>query len=166
MASKHASGLLSMITAQVESFERALPELMSLFPRHWEELALYRDRMPLDPQYPEYVRRERTGALLLVTVRVDGRISAYYTAQLAPGFHYQSTLAAHMDMMYVVPEQRHRGLAVPLFRCVELELRRRGVKLWYSGYKASNPNQLNRVLPVLGFQPADVYMAKWIGDAP
>lgn len=153
-----------MITAQVERFADAMPELRVIFPRHWEELALFRDRMPLDPQFDEYVRRNDAGSLLLVTVRVDGQVAAYYTAQSAPGFHYGTTLTAHMDMMYVVPERRNHGLGMPLFRCVEHELKRRGVQLWYSGYKSHAPNSLDRLLPILGFQPADVYMAKWIGD--
>lgn len=155
-----------MITAQVESFEAALPELMPLFPRHWQELALFKDRMPMAMQFPEYVRREQVGSLFLATVRLDGRIAAYYVTQVAPGFHYGTTLTGTMDLIYVVPELRDRGLAYPLFRCVERELKRRGVQLWYSGYKTGNPNQLDRLLPVLGFQPADTYMVKWIGDAP
>lgn len=155
-----------MITAQVESFEAALPELNALFPRHWEELALFRDRMPLAPQYDEYVTRERSGRLFLVTVREGSRIAAYYTAQIAPGFHYAGTLTGTMDLTYVVPELRERGLALPLFRCVERELRRRGVQVWYSGYKAHKPNGLDQLLPVLGFEPADVYMIKWLGATP
>lgn len=153
-----------MITAQVESYEAALPELRQLFPRHWEELALFRDRMPLAPQYGEYVRRERDGLLFLTTVRVDGRLAAYYTVQTTPGFHYAGTFTANMDIMYVVPDLRGRGLVMPLMRRVEAELRRRGVQAWYSGYKTSNPLGLDKVLPMLGFQPADSYMIKWLGD--
>lgn len=149
-----------MITTQVESFEAALPELAPIFPRHWQELALFRDRMPLAPQYQEYIERERAGRLFLVTVRVDGKVAAYYVAQVAPGFHYAGTMTGTMDMVYVVPEQRQRGLVLPLFRCVERELRRRGVQVWYSGYKAHKPNGLDQILPVLGFEPADVYMVK------
>lgn len=153
-----------MITAQVESFERAIPELQGIFPRHWSELALFKDRMPLRPQYDEYVRRERDGNLFLVTVRKNGQLVAYYTAQVAPGFHYGSTLTATMDMLYVVPDERGRGLAVPLFGTVERELRRRGVQLWHSGYKSHNPLGLPRLYEMLGFAPADVYVAKWMGN--
>lgn len=149
-----------MITAQVESFEAALPELNAMFPRHWEELALFRDRMPLAPQYAEYVRREQSGNLFLVTVRQNSRVVAYYTAQVAPGFHYAGTLTGTMDLVYVLPELRGRGLAFPLFRAVEQELRRRGVQVWYSGYKSHTPNELDRLLPALGFEPADTYMVK------
>lgn len=152
-----------MLTVQLESFEDALPELRGIFPSHWEELALFRDRMPLAPQYPEYIRRNREGRLLLITARIDGRIAAYYTVQLAPGFHYGSTFTATMDMLYIIPELRGRGVSFPLFRFVEAELRRRGVWLWYSGFKTHSPLQLDKLLPALGFQPADTYLAKWIG---
>lgn len=155
-----------MITAQVESFEAALPELNVLFPRHWEELALFRDRMPLAPQYNEYVTRERSGRLFLATVRADGRLAAYYVAQTAPGFHYAGTFTAHMDIKYVVPDLRGRGLIVPLMRTVERELRRRGVQAWYSGYKTCTPLGLDKILPALGFQPADSYLVKWLGAMP
>lgn len=152
-----------MITAQVESFAHCAKELAELFPRHWAELALFKDRMPLVPQTLEYVDRNNRGRLLLVTVRLDGAIAAYYTVQVAPGFHYERTLTAHMDMCYVLPEHRNRGLAVPLFRAVERELRRLGVQVWYSGFKSHNPLGMPGFLDVLGFQLADEYRVKWIG---
>lgn len=155
-----------MITAQIESFAHCIPELMQLFPTHWEELALFRDRMPLSPQYREYIRREQQGSLFLATIRWDGRIVGYYTAQVNPGLHYGQTLSATMDMLYVIPEVRNRGLAFPLFRLVEKELRRRGTQVWYSGYKTNNPLGLPQLLDVLGFEPADTYHAKWIGAKP
>ena len=153
-----------MITAQIESFEACLPELSPIFPRHWEELGLFRDRMPLAPQYDEYVRRERAGTLALSTVRQNGKIAAYYTSQIAPGFHYGSTLTGTMDMAYVTPAARGRGMALPLFRCVERELKRRGVKIWYSGFKTHNPLGMPQLLDALDFKPADTYRAKWLGD--
>lgn len=152
-----------MITAQVESFRLALPEIDRLIRGHWQDLALFKDRMPLAPQYPEYIERENQGRLFLATVRRDGQIAAYYIAQVAPGLHYGTTLTAHLDVMYIVPDMKGRGVVLPLMRCVERELKRRRVALWYSGYKIHNPQQLPEVLSLLGFQPADTYMAKWIG---
>jgi GNAT superfamily N-acetyltransferase len=151
-----------MITAAVESFEQAIPEIKEIIDLHWEELALHKEKMPLKPQWAEYVRREQAGSLFLTTVRKDGKIAAYYIAQVAPGFHYGETLTGTMDIAYVVPSQRDRGLAIPLFRCVEREMRRRGVKIWFSGYKAHNPLGMDKLLGAMGFEPADVYCAKWI----
>lgn len=153
-----------MLTFQIERFEQVVSELAAIFPQHWQELALFRHQMALAPQYREYARREQAGSLFLTTARWNARIVGYYVAQCQPGFHYEHTLTATQDMVYVVPEARNRGLALPLFRLVEAELRRRGVKLWYSGYKAHNPLGMPRLLGLLGFVPADNYMAKWLGD--
>lgn len=153
-----------MLTVQVESFRDCQPELAVIFPLHWEELGKFKDRMPLTPQYSEYISRNELGRLLLVTVRIDGRIMAYYTVQIAPGFHYETTLTATMDLCYVHPEVRQRGIAFPMFRRVEEELKRRGVKLWYSGFKYHNPLGMPALLNLLGFTQSDVYCSRWIGD--
>lgn len=153
-----------MLTFQVDSFTDCIWEFKrNQFPMHWAELALMRDRMPLDPDYKEYVRRETSGELFLVTGRWNGEIVCYYVAQVRPGFHYKSTLTGTMDICYVIPEYRGRGLALPLFRMVERELRRRGVQVWYSGYKTHNPLGMPQLHEALGFVPADSYMVKWIG---
>lgn len=155
-----------MLTFQIDSFEHSIPELRELFPKHHVELGLFRDRMPLDPDYAEYVRRERAGELFLTTGRRDGSIVAYYVACVRPGFHYRSTLTGTMDIAYVVPEYRNRGLALPLFRLTERELQRRGVRVWYSGCKLHNPLGMPRLHEALGFMPADQYFVKWIGGTP
>lgn len=152
-----------MITIQVEGYGDCIEELKALYPSHHEELGLFRDRMPLDPDYSEYLRRERTGELFLTTARRDGRIAAYYIAVVRPGFHYQSTLTGTSDIYYVAPEMRGRGLALPLFRAVERELKRRGVKVWYSGGKVHNQLGTFQLHELLKFQPSDLYFAKWIG---
>lgn len=153
-----------MITAHLESFEACWPELVAIFPRHHLELALFKDKMPLAPQESEYIRRNQSGVLFFATLRWDGKIVAYYIAQIQPGFHYGTTLTGTQDICYVVPEVRNRGLAFPLFRLVEREMRRRGVKVWYSGWKTRNPLGMDKLLPVLGFVPADTYCVKWLGD--
>lgn len=152
-----------MISVQVERFVDCISELRTIFVHHHAELGIFRDTMPLDPDYGEYARRERVGQLFLTTVRRNGSIVAYYIAQVTWGFHYKSTFTGMMDIAYVVPEERNKGLALPLFRHVEQELKRRGVKVWYSGYKFHNPLGMDRLLGALGFIPADAYFVKWIG---
>lgn len=152
-----------MITAQVDSFAASVDALKPLFLGHWSELALFKDRMALDPQYQEYIARERAGTLVLVTVRRDGLIVAYHIVQIAPGFHYGTTLTAISDIYYVIPKQRGKGLVYPLFRAVEKELKRRGVQLWISGHKTGSPLQMPGIFGALGFEPCDTHYAKWIG---
>lgn len=154
-----------MISVQIESWIQCLSELRPLFRTHHAELGLFHDRMPLDPDEAEYARRERDGSLFLTTVRRNGIIVAYYVAQVQPGFHYRSTLTGTADIYYVVPEMRGKGLALPLFRHVEQELKRRGVQVWYSGGKIHNSLGTFKLHKLLGFQPADMYCVKWIGGA-
>lgn len=149
-----------MLTFQVDSLKDSLPELIPIWSTHHVELGLMRDIMPLDPDVQEYIRREQVGELFLITGRRDGRIVAYYIAIVRPGFHYRSTLTAHMDIAFVVPEFRNRGLALPLFRHTEKELRRRGAKVWYSGNKIHNPLGMPELHGLLGFIPADTYFVK------
>ncbi len=139
-----------------------MPEIKLIIDKHWAELALFKNKMPLKPQWEEYVIRENRGSLFLTTVRRDGEIIAYYITQVAPGFHYSETLVGTMDIAYVVPAHRNRGVAFPLFRCVEKELLRRGVQVWYSGYKMHNPLGMDQLLKLFKFEPADVYCAKWL----
>lgn len=148
----------------MESFASIASDLAKLFPLHWQELALFKDRIPLCPQYHEYVARDEAGKLFVVTGRWDGRIVSYYIAQVMPGFHYETTLTATGDIAYVTSDVRDRGLALPMFRLVEKELRRRKTKVWYSGYKTDNDMGMPRLLTALKFQPADTYMVKWLGE--
>lgn len=152
-----------MITAQIEPLEPCLAELLALWPRHWEELALFKDRMPLRPQIQEYIARNQSGMLFLATIRWDGKMVGYFLCQTAYGFHYGETATGTADIYYIIPEVRERGLFLPLYRCVERELKRRGIQVFYAGWKTHNPLGMDRMLPKLGFIPADTYMARWLG---
>lgn len=152
-----------MLTFQIDYFAECIPEIKKIIATHHDELGLFRDLMPLDPDWREYVHREAANELFLTTGRWNGNIVAYYIAHVRPGFHYRSTLTGTMDIAYVVPQYRNKGLAVPLFRHTERELRRRGVKVWYSGCKLHNDLGMPRLHEALGFAPADLYFVKWLG---
>ena len=152
-----------MISAQIEQFQRAIPELERLWPTHHAELALYQDRMPMVWQYAEYIEAERQGKIILATVRWDGRIVAYYLVDIGFARHFASTRTAVMDGVYVHPDYRGRGLILPLMRCVEKELIRRKVDIWYSSHKTEKHLGMPEVYKALGFTPSDTVVAKWIG---
>ncbi len=89
-----------MITAQLESWVPLLPELQPLLPGHWEELALNKDKVPLDPQWDEYLRRDKLNQLITVTLRLDGKLVGYFLGFLCPGLHYKTCLTYTMDICY------------------------------------------------------------------
>lgn len=154
---------MPLITAQVERLANGgLDEIRPLLPAHHEALGLFKPWMPLDPQYEAYLRRELTGELVYVTLRVDGKLAGYWISMVAPGFHYQSTLTATMDILWIQPEWRNRGASKLLHDTMEGELRRRGVKLWWAGSKSHA--SIAPWLESLGFEEAEVYLCKWIGE--
>lgn len=150
-----------MITAQVESLTERLEEMKPLFPLHWKELALNKDKVPLDPQYDLYLARDANGEVLFVTIRELGALVGYFVGFVAPGLHYRTCLTCTMDIFYVHPEKRGR-CGIKLFRAVEAEAKRRGVQRWFVGSKCHA--DASWLFEKLGFEKVEIYYAKWIGD--
>jgi len=151
-----------LITAQIEPLADCLEEMKPLFPAHWEELGMFKDKMPLDPDYGEYYRREAVDALVMPILRENGKIIGYWPTFISPGLHYKSTLSATMDILYIAPEHRGNGSGKMLFDCLYAELKRRGVKFWHCGSK--NHKQIEWFLKMCGFDPFEMHFCMWIGE--
>ena len=151
-----------MITPHVESFRDNLDELKTILPLHWEELALNKDKVPLDPQYGIYLAREDAGELLMVTLREAGRMVGYFIGFVAPGLHYRTCLTLTMDIFYVHPEVRCRHGGVRLFKAVQAEAKRRGVQRMFVGSKCHA--DASRLFEALGYKEVERYYSAWLGD--
>lgn len=151
-----------MITAQVEPYQECLHELMECYPAHWAELALNKDKVPLDPQYDVYDARDDAGQLLLVTLRDAGRLVGYFIGFIAPGLHYRTCLTLTMDIFWTHPDIRGGFAGVKLFRTVEKEAKRRGVHRMFYGSKLHK--DASRLFEFLKMEPVETYYSKWIGD--
>jgi GNAT superfamily N-acetyltransferase len=151
-----------MLTLQVESFTELLDELKPLLPLHWEELAINKDKVPLDPQFDVYIRREAAGEVMMVTARRDGALVGYFIGFVAPGLHYKTCLTLIMDIFFIHPSARNGFAGVKLFRAVEAEARRRGVQRIIVGSKIHADASI--LFERLSYSPVETYYAKWIGD--
>ncbi len=151
-----------MITCQVENLSETLEELKPLFPRHWEELALNRDKVPLDPQYEIYLERDRRGEVLLVTARENAALVGYFVGFIAPGLHYRTCLTLTEDIFYVWPEARGANTGWHLFKTVEKEAKRRGVKRMFVGSKLHK--DASWLFQKLGYEEVERYYSTWLGD--
>tara|TARA_R110000782_G_scaffold250814_1_gene338204 strand:- start:1456 stop:1911 length:456 start_codon:yes stop_codon:yes gene_type:complete len=151
-----------MITTQIESFAESLPEFKPLFPLHWAELALDRDKVPLDPQYEVYAQREALDQLLFVTIREDGMPIGYFIGFIAPGLHYKTCLTCTMDIFWLHPDKRGNSTGAVMFNFVEKELKRRGVDRWFVGSKCHL--DASWMFERLKFERVEVYYSKWLGE--
>lgn len=151
-----------MITCSVESLVDVLPEMKTLFGGHWEELALDKQAVPLDPQYEVYLERERLGQTLVIVMRENGVVIGYWVGFIAPGLHYRTCLTATMDIFYIKPEARGGSKALKMFRFVEKELVRRGVQRWFMGSKLHK--DVGRLFAALGMKPIETYYSKLLKE--
>lgn len=151
-----------MITVMLESFEEHLPELLPLLPLHYEELALNKDKVPLDPQYGIYIERERRGELMFMVVRERGELIGYFIGFVAPGLHYQTCLTLIMDIFYVHPEHRGNSTGFKLFKAAEDEAKRRGVQRMFVGSKCHL--DASWLFERLGYERCEVTYTHWLGD--
>lgn len=150
-----------MITAQVEAFAPFMKEVMSLLPLHYEELALDKDKVPLDPMFEVYQQRDSAGQVMAVTLRDKGALVGYFVGFVAPGMHYRTCLTLTMDIFWTHPSIRGGLAGVKLFRVVEKEARRRGVQRLFFGSKMHK--DASRLFEFLKMDPVETYYSKWIG---
>ena len=151
-----------MITCQVEPFVPFLEEVKPILPIHWEELALNKDKVPLDPQYDIYLARDARGEVLSVTAREDGKLMGYFVGFIAPGLHYKTCLTCTMDIFYVHPDHRGGGTGWHLFKTAEAELKRRGVQRLFVGSKLHK--DASWLFERLGYEEVERYYSEWLGD--
>lgn len=151
-----------MITCQVEPFPPFLVEVKPILPIHWEELALHKEKVPLDPQYNVYLERDAQGGVILVTAREDGKLIGYFVGFIAPGLHYQTCLTCTMDIFYVHPDHRGGGTGYHLFKSAEKELKRRGVQRLFVGSKLHK--DASWLFEKLGYEEVERYYSAWLGD--
>lgn len=151
-----------MITCAVESLTEILEELKPLLPVHWEELALNKDKVPLDPQYDIYLKRDQLGEVLFMTLRDAGKIVGYFIGVIAPGLHYKTCLTCTMDIFYVYPDARGTGGGFILFKAVEKECKRRGVQRMFVGSKLHK--DASWLFEKLGYDEVERYYSVWLGE--
>lgn len=150
-----------MITFHVESLTEHLEEMKPLFPEHFEELALNKDKVPLDPQYDIYLERDKRGEVLFVAGRELGGLIGYFVGFVAPGLHYRTCLTLTMDIFYIHPEYRGRDAGFRLFKTVEAEAKRRGVQRMFAGSKLHK--DASWLFERLGYEECERYFSVWLG---
>lgn len=150
-----------MLTAQVEPFPPFLEEVRPLLDRHYRELALNQDLVPLDPQFDEYLRRDSLGGVTVVTLRNAGALVGYFVGFVAPGLHYRTCLTLTMDIFWLAPEHRGQMGGARLFKAVENEARRRGVQRMFVGSKCHADASF--LFERLKYERVEIYYSKWLG---
>jgi GNAT superfamily N-acetyltransferase len=94
-----------------EPLARVRGEAEVLVRAHWREVALHRDRVPLDIDWSLYDLMARAGQYRVWTAREAGRLVGYIAFFVRASHpHYKRTAWAQNDVFYVEPGARAAGI--------------------------------------------------------
>tara|TARA_R110000772_G_scaffold64511_2_gene144274 strand:- start:1682 stop:2146 length:465 start_codon:yes stop_codon:yes gene_type:complete len=149
-------------TYQIEKLADVLEEMKPILQKHWEEVALYKDQIALNPDYDKYQSLEEMGALRIATVRSGGKLIGYFISMINPHLHYQDHLYAINDILYLEESFRGADVALELFLFAEEDLKSLGVDVLIIAMKTAKP--FDALCEALGHSNVERVYSKFIGE--
>jgi len=125
-------------------------ELTPLLHKHWREIAHFQD-IPLNVDWATYYRVNGDGCLRICTARHEQQLVGYAVFFIRANPHYQDSLQAVQDVMFMLPAYRGRGGA--LIDYAEAQLRADGVQAIYQHVK--DAFDFGPLLQRLGYVPVE-----------
>lgn len=129
-----------------------LPRVTELLREHWDEVALNKALMQLNPNAALYARIEAVDMLIAFGAFEAGELIGYAVTFVTAHAHYADLLVAQNDVLFV--RKDHRGTAgLRLMRATEREAARRGCGMvtWHAKPGTQLDVMLDR-LPAYGVQ--------------
>ena len=151
-----------MITFAVENWFDVMDQMAPLWPAHWEEVALNRDKIPLDPDFDAYGAMQNAGMLHIVVARKEGAVVGYHFTIVKPHLHYRRSLSGFTDIYYIAPDHRTGRTPLRLFQFVEKTLKARGVEKLFTGTKTSL--DAGPLFEHMGWKETERLYTKFIGE--
>ena len=148
------------VTFQKEFFIDIMRELPPLVLKHYKEVQVEENGEDCNVAWLRYVELERSGALHILTVRVDSHLVGYYFNMLFPHLRHADRLCAWSDVFFVLPEYRREGVGVRLFEENDKMLKELGVKKNFISFKAHI--DLRKLLKRLKYTLTEYVMCRWL----
>lgn len=132
-------------------------EVIGLAHAHYLEVAAFQD-IPFDPSQKRYFDLEDAGVVHCFTVRDEGVLVGYAIFFAQTNAHYQTSLQAVQDVLYIAEDYRHTGLARELIQFTDQALRAAGVQVISHHVKPSR--DFSKLLEAEGYQRLETVYAR------
>lgn len=124
--------------------------------RHHVEAGLEQKAIPLEPDWDRLFALDAANGVYLTTVRVDNLLVGYALSHVGASIWHSSTLAAHLELVFLDPLYRGGWTAYNLLKEHVSGLRQAAVRV----IKAETPDRvangrLQVLLKRLGFKPIE-----------
>jgi len=146
------------ITYQQEFLVTTEKEARPLLEKHWEEIAINKDHIKLNPDWDAYADLEASGNLKIFTARNDGALVGYFVVFVRKHIHYKDHLFAHNDILFLSEPYRKGYTGIKLIKFAEECLKADGVSVLTINTKTHRP--FDGVLQRLGFNHVENIYSK------
>jgi GNAT superfamily N-acetyltransferase len=146
------------LTYRQEFLAEAYDEAQQLLEMHWQEIALNKDAIKLNPDLAQYEEAEKAGCLRIFTARDDGRLVGYFALLVQRSLHYQDHAFANNDVIFLHPDYRKGHAASKLIKFAVECLAHDGVSMVFINTKTHRPFDV--LLKRLGFNHIENVYAK------
>lgn len=151
-----------MITYQQEFLETCRKEAETLIQEHWEEIALNKDNIKLNPDWESYEALEFSDKLKIFTAREDGQLIGYFVVFVNRHIHYKDHLFAVNDILFLRECKRKGLIGAKLIKFAEVCLKEDGVSVLNINTKIHKP--FDPLMDRLGFNLIERVYSKYLGE--
>jgi len=130
-------------------------ELGPLLHAHYKEIAHYQD-IELSPDFSKYKQLYDAGVLRVYTARKEKELIGYVIFFFNYSLHYQKSLQAVQDVLFIHPE--HRGVGTRLIKWADEQLRAEGAQVVYHHVKKEH--NFGALLERFGYKCVDLIYAR------
>lgn len=150
-----------MVKYQQEFLYTVEDDAKPLLEKHWEEIAVNKDKIKLNPDWDAYRELEAQGKLKIFTAREGENLVGYFVVVVTTNLHYKDHLFATNDIIYLAPEYRKGFVGIRLIRFAEKCLKEDKVSVLVVNTKVHKP--FDPVLERLGFNLTERVYSKYLG---
>lgn len=148
------------ITYQQEFLDTVEKDIKPLIEDHWEEIALNKSTIKLNPDWEAYHNLEDNGVLKIFTARSEGTLIGYFVVLLRNHIHYKDHIFAANDVLFLKQEYRKGLTGAKLMKFAEKCLKEDGVSVLVVNTKRHKP--FDGLLEWLGYSHVENVYSKYL----
>lgn len=146
------------ITYQQEFLVTTEKDARPLLEKHWQEIAVNKEHIKLNPDWEAYADLEASGNLKIFTARDGSALIGYFVVFVRNHIHYKDHLFAHNDILFLSEPYRKGFTGIKLIKFAEECLKADGVSVLTINTKTHKP--FDGVLQRLGFNHVENIYSK------
>lgn len=148
------------ITYQQEFLDTVEKDIKPLLEDHWEEVAVNKSMIKMNPDWDAYHNLENNGALKIFTARSEDQLIGYFVVLLRNHIHYKDHIFAANDVLFLKQEYRKGFTGAKLMKFAEKCLKEDGVSVLVVNTKRHKP--FDGLLEWLGYSHIENVYSKYL----